>query len=141
MTLEIRSHPARTDLNFIGEALLMNQDNQNGHFSEIQNDAIVLFKKVGMSSELISDKILGVSSDFAQRFHQELIDSKVVDTWHYAEKWLAAGHPCQLLNPGGQWQKGRLRLRITAEFVPDEPEIAPTDRPIEPSLDTFRESP
>ena len=51
-------------------------------------------------------------------------------------QWFNSGEDCKILQPGEKWQEGELRLRITAEFVPKE---SSTDRPIEPSLDEFRE--
>jgi hypothetical protein len=34
--------------------------------------------------------------------------------------WLAQGVECQVLRPGGSWQKGKVRLSL--EFIPDEAE-------------------
>ena len=65
----------------------------------------------------------------------------VTDLKHSSYKWCNDGIEAKVLfsENGGGWKKGRLRLSI--EFVPDEPETIPADRPIEPSLDSFRESP
>ena len=48
-----------------------------------------------------------------------------------ASNWLGDGLTCELLKPGKEWQKGKLRLRL--EFVPDEPS---EDRPND-SLDSI----
>ena len=37
------------------------------------------------------------------------------------ERWLGEGVSCETLKPGGYWQKGKVRLKITLEFCPDEP--------------------
>ena len=65
----------------------------------------------------------------------------VTDLKHSSYKWCNDGIEAKVLfsENGGGWKKGRLRLSI--EFVPDEPETISDDRPIEPSLDSFRESP
>jgi KGK domain len=38
--------------------------------------------------------------------------------WLVKEKWLAEGVECEILSPGGDWQKGR--IKISLEFCPDE---------------------
>jgi hypothetical protein len=119
----------------------MNLGSQDNEFHEIQQNAIVVLNKVGFSSELMKDKIASVTPDFSRRFHQELMNSRIFSSWDESAEWFTTGVPSQILKPGEQWQEGHFRLRITAEFVPDEPETIQTDRPIEPSLDTFRESP
>jgi KGK domain len=91
-------------------------------------------------NELILDKLLNLKSDFARKFHQELINSKAIETWDGSIEWFDPGYPCQLLNPGEQWQNGHFRFRIVAEFIPNEPEIEPANQPIDPSLDIFRET-
>ena len=94
-----------------------------------------------MSSQLVTDKIVQISPDIAYIFHQALMNSKIIESSDYSKEWLDCGYPCQMIQSSQQWQDGHFRLRIVAEFIPDEPEIIPADRPIEPSLDTFRESP
>lgn len=42
------------------------------------------------------------------------------------EQWFGDGVECELLSPrGGGWQKGK--VRICFEFIPDQPEIMPSD--------------
>ena len=119
----------------------MSSDRQTTQSFELPCDAIILIGKLGMSSQLVIDKIVQISPDISSTFHRRLIDSKIIESWDNSNEWLDCGYPCQMIQSSQQWQKGRLRLRITAEFIPDEPEIIPADRPIEPSLDAFRESP
>lgn len=39
-------------------------------------------------------------------------------------KWCQQGIDCELLKPGTQgWKKGKIRIKISLEFSPDEPEI------------------
>ncbi|MDJ0616843.1 MAG: KGK domain-containing protein [Calothrix sp. MO_192.B10] len=33
------------------------------------------------------------------------------------------GMRCELLQPGKDWQKGRVKIKVSLEFCPDEPEI------------------
>lgn len=48
------------------------------------------------------------------------------------KKWLNDGVEVEVLKVGALgWQKGKLKLKVTVEFCPDEPEL---------SLDEFREN-
>ncbi len=42
------------------------------------------------------------------------------------KKWEFEGVKCEVLKPGGDWQKGKVRMKITLEFCPDEPTQAPS---------------
>jgi hypothetical protein len=37
-------------------------------------------------------------------------------------EWFKTGKECELLQEGKRWQKGKLRIKLTLEFCPDEPE-------------------
>ncbi len=39
-------------------------------------------------------------------------------------RWFIDGKNCEILNVGARgWQKGKLRIKVTLEFCPDEPEV------------------
>jgi len=39
-------------------------------------------------------------------------------------EWFNQGANCEILRLGGKnWQKGKLRIKLTVEFYPDEPEV------------------
>lgn len=41
--------------------------------------------------------------------------------------WSGKGADCEILSPGNNgWQKGKVRVKITLEFCPNEPEIIET---------------
>lgn len=42
------------------------------------------------------------------------------------KKWEFEGVKCEVLKPGGNWQKGKVRMKITLEFCPDEPTQPPS---------------
>lgn len=43
------------------------------------------------------------------------------------DEWINKGVPCEILKPGTEgWKKGKLRIKFTLEFCPDEPEITET---------------
>jgi KGK domain len=39
------------------------------------------------------------------------------------KQWFVDGVACELLTPKHNWRKGKVRINITVEFIPDEPEI------------------
>ena len=39
------------------------------------------------------------------------------------EDWFTTGKDCQILKPGKEWQSGKVRVKLTLEFIPDEPEV------------------
>jgi hypothetical protein len=50
--------------------------------------------------------------------------------------WFTSGEDCKILQPGEAWQRGKFRIRVTAEFIPEE---FSTDSAVGGSLDDFRE--
>ncbi len=36
--------------------------------------------------------------------------------------WFGEGVSCEILQPSKTWKKGKVRIKITLEFCPDEPE-------------------
>lgn len=52
-------------------------------------------------------------------------------------KWLLDGKDCEILQVGSNgWKKGKIRLKLSLEFIPDEPEM----NEIESPLDDIRQS-
>lgn len=44
--------------------------------------------------------------------------------YRYDCKWFDEGMDCEILKIGAKdWQKGKFRLKVTLEFIPDEPEV------------------
>ena len=39
------------------------------------------------------------------------------------------GANCHILKPGKNWQKGKVKIKVTLEFCPDEPEITDVRKP------------
>ena len=64
-------------------------------------------------------------------------DPRTPDTW----KWFDKGLDCEILKVGAKgWQKGKFRIKVTLEFIPDEPEIEQTPEINQPEspLDDIR---
>jgi hypothetical protein len=48
------------------------------------------------------------------------------------ERWLGDGVDCEILKPGAKgWQKGKIRIRVSIEFCPDQPEISQPESPLD----------
>ncbi|MFQ3635024.1 MAG: KGK domain-containing protein [Cyanobacteriota bacterium] len=69
------------------------------------------------------------SSTWGYSFNNELFnqDIRVIpydpkDKNEHYEWWFTQGVACKLLKPGMLWQKGRIRLKVSVEFVPEEAE-------------------
>ena len=117
----------------------------NEPFSNLDG-AIILLKKTGITSELFEEINSSILPTFAQEFHKELVERKILSSWNGEEKWFKDGLPAQLMAPGEDWKKGRMRIRVVAEFIPDDiesEEIIPqevTTSSVSPSLDDIRNS-
>jgi hypothetical protein len=59
------------------------------------------------------------------------------------KEWFNSGKECELLKEGKKWQKGKLRIQLTLEFVPDESieenDDQEIDNIIESPLDEIRQ--
>ncbi|MBE9228154.1 KGK domain protein [Phormidium sp. LEGE 05292] len=47
-------------------------------------------------------------------------------------KWFTEGKDCEILKIGAKgWQKGKIRVRVTLEFEPEQPEIIEPESPLD----------
>ncbi|MBE9145550.1 KGK domain-containing protein [Planktothrix mougeotii] len=47
----------------------------------------------------------------------------IIDRFNHDKQWFEEGKECQLLKLGAkEWQPGRLKMKVTLEFCPEEPE-------------------
>ena len=55
------------------------------------------------------------------------IDTAIIINHHYYkanERWFREGIDCEILKIGAScWQKGKIRIKTTLEFIPDEHEV------------------
>ncbi|BAY71606.1 KGK domain-containing protein [Anabaena sp. FACHB-709] len=52
--------------------------------------------------------------------------------YRYTHKWFDEGVDCEVLKPATKgWQKGRLRIKVTLEFIPDEPPTHESESPLD----------
>jgi hypothetical protein len=62
----------------------------------------------------------------------ELNELKTLSSYKRRAKWIDEGVDCEVLNLGAnQWKKGKVRIKISFEFCPDEPEISEYESPLD----------
>jgi hypothetical protein len=110
----------------------------SSNFLEIPDGAIVLLGKTGVTNELIDEVVNSLLSDFTYKFHKNLVSRQILSETIEYPQWMDMGFPAHIIEPGSDWRKGRLRLRVVPEFILDEETENESIKPIEPSLDTFR---
>ncbi|MGA9380613.1 MAG: KGK domain-containing protein [Phormidium sp.] len=50
----------------------------------------------------------------------------------WSDTWYKEGVTCEILKIGAKgWQKGKIRVRVSLEFEPEEPEIKEPESPLE----------
>lgn len=52
--------------------------------------------------------------------------------YRQADRWFDEGIECEVLQPASKgWQKGKIKLKVTLEFIPDEPSINEPESPLD----------
>ena len=106
---------------------------------ELSKDAVIMFNALGIQEEFIAEKIENIRDDISGLLYGQFVHSEVLPGDFEPDDCFTDGYVCRVLEPGKNWNEGRLRFRIVAEFVPDRIEaVNEPENPIEPSLDTFR---
>ena len=111
---------------------------------DIPNDSLLLFDKRGITGDVIDTFTSSMSSECSSKFHEYMTRNNILSSWDESDKWFRDGFPAQVITSGKEWQKGKLRLRIVAEFIPDDIEsekISSQEVPtssVSPSLDDIR---
>ncbi len=66
--------------------------------------------------------------------------NRKVDHWAVRKKWVNEGIECEILKLGSNsWQKGKVRIKVTVEFCPDELEIQEPDSPLDDIRQTMNQ--
>ena len=108
---------------------------------ELPKDSVIMFDTFGIQEQFLTERIENIRDDISQRLHEDLLETDILPEGSDSEDCFNDGYICRILEPGKNWNEGRLRFRIVAEFVPDRIEVEnKSDKPIENPLDTFRES-
>ncbi|NJL83257.1 MAG: hypothetical protein HC890_10425 [Chloroflexaceae bacterium] len=106
----------------------MNMPSVNEQSQIIASDSDVINLGQGSDKFFIPEPMFEVG-DFLQEVKQKLLhmngnDWTKNDGWVESRKeWIQEGKACEFLQLGGKlWKKGRVKIRITVEFYPQEPE-------------------
>ncbi|EAZ90202.1 KGK domain-containing protein [Crocosphaera chwakensis] len=94
-------------------------------------DSLVKVSKVkDVINSFIKSRLLKVLTD---HFHHVGIRGEFINSFDIFKY----GQNCEILQIGSNgWKKGKIRLKVSLEFIPDEPEI----KKIESPLDDIRQS-
>lgn len=89
------------------------------------------------------------SSTWGYSFNDELFNQEIqvvpydpTDQNEHCEWWFTRGVGCKILKPGMPWQTGRIRLKVSVEFVPDEadsPQDGQSGEPLDTTLEEIRQ--
>lgn len=101
--------------------------NTNEYLSQCDSRDIVFFgsDKLTSTSKLqdVIDKAFAQSGIpmIAEYMYRSL-------SLNYGLTWFEQGEECEILRAGSTgWQKGKIKINVTLEFIPDEPAGAKTD--------------
>jgi hypothetical protein len=91
-----------------------------------QSDVVIDFDgyilKASQLDVALSKVILDNGSLKHLNHELERIKSRVLPSVENPDDWINNGVDCQILKPSKNWQKGKLRMKVSLEFCPDEPE-------------------
>jgi hypothetical protein len=91
-----------------------------------QNDKVFKFDQVKKTLQTAFDSV--IPSALINHNTSQKVDIYARSQNH----WFSEGVDCRILKAGSNgWQKGKLKLKVTIEFIPDEPEIPEYQSPLD----------
>jgi hypothetical protein len=100
-----------------------------------QSDVVIDFDgyilKASQLNLALSKVILDKGSLKHLNHELESINSRVLPSVKKPDDWINNGVDCQILKPSKNWQKGKLRMKVSVEFCPNEPEIEEPESPLD----------
>ncbi len=105
--------------------MLNDQLNTNKYLSECDPKDVISFQSetlasIGKFKDLILRAFKNSGINYIASYisnESEIKNSSIVKTWFYE------GEECEILKAGSKgWQKGKLKINVTLEFIPNEPE-------------------
>ena len=117
----------------------------NENTVEIAQDSLIVFDQFGIQLDFIEEQIDSAIEEISTTIHSKFTEVNIFPDDEILEEWLQAGYICRVLEPGKNWQTGRLRFRVVTEFIPDvfeEEEISTqeSEQSNDSSLDDIRNS-
>ena len=79
-------------------------------------------------------------SSFKEAWNEKIVPERFnehikylgIKTRHKGINWIEEGVDCIILKAGSDgWKKGKLKINVTVEFIPDEPEIPEYQSPLD----------
>ncbi|HEY9690821.1 MAG TPA: KGK domain-containing protein [Oculatellaceae cyanobacterium] len=107
-------------------------------------DALLLSDK-GLKAGTLKQKITDIFKTKFEGWLNEELKSQGLELrtqeynsrlgYYITQQWLGNGRDCEVLKIGGKgWKKGKMKIRVSLEFCPDEPED--TETPENPQPET-----
>ncbi len=114
--------------------------NHDDYILRIDNEAFVI---TGLNEKL--NKFLSVrQKEFYYHVQSHLhfkVEDKYEELSEFHEEWCDEGVECTVLKSGGEWQTGKVRFQLKAEFFPDKPEIENAEENGHQEVENITESP
>ncbi|MGK7879347.1 MAG: KGK domain-containing protein [Crocosphaera sp.] len=119
----------------------MSQDRICGHNEYLNNDDDVIAFSPNSLCKIakIKEVVDGLIKEYLGEYRDRYFKSKGIQETNTSDDidWYKTGKDCEILQVGSNgWKKGKIRLKVSLEFIPDEPEI----NEIESPLDDIRQS-
>ena len=106
----------------------------NDHLKNLRDDDILeqtekLFKVGKVKSALQSAFDNAIPDSLTRHLNNNQVQIAVQNE---LTDWFTKGVDCQILKAGSDgWKKGKLKIRVIVEFIPDEPEILEYQSPLD----------
>jgi hypothetical protein len=115
--------------------------------SNHENSVLRIDNEAFVCTEL-NDKIDNFIYNNRDRFYNHIQDNlhinlndKYREVPDFYKEWCKEGIECQLLKPGEEWQKGKVKVSMKVEFFPDEAEDEKVEENGYQEVENITESP
>lgn len=96
----------------------------NNKFKPLESQEVLSIEE---NNKILLHQLMFTPEQLREQIKCVLINYTYYKTNENLEKWLGEGADCETLKFGSQgWQKGKVRIKVSVEFCPDEPEIEET---------------
>ncbi|CCQ49518.1 KGK domain-containing protein [Crocosphaera watsonii] len=102
-----------------------------------KSDSVLLVSESSIKVKILMEKM---KYAFSTEGFKELKSSisNIANLYYSGDIWFNNGVDCELLEAGKNWKKGKVKINIQLEFIPDEPE--PEIKDNDSVLDDMRQS-